>query len=280
MGTNMHMKMTRRSALVLASAPFLLPWRPAFAEEPAAYFNQRDNASAMTIDHGLWAGVLKAYLKPSPDGINRFAYGKVSKSARKDLSAYIDAMSKVTVTKLSEREQRAFWANVYNALTIAVVLDHYPVKSIRDISISPGLFAVGPWGKKLLEVEGRSLSLDDIEHKILRKVWKDPRVHYSVNCASIGCPNLPAEPFTGATLEKMLDEGARAYVNHPRGVSVDANGRVKASQIYKWYAEDFGSSDANVLAHLRQYAAAPLRTKLEQAKSISGYDYDWSLNEA
>jgi hypothetical protein len=91
---------------------------------------------------------------------------------------------------------------------------------------------------------------------------------------------LPAEPFTGATLEKMLDDGARAYVNHPRGVSVADNGRVSASSIYDWFAVDFGSSDANVLAHLRQYAAAPLRAKLDKAKSISSYAYDWSLNEA
>lgn len=276
----MPAKLTRRSALALVPAAFVLPGLPAVAQDLETIFNQRDNSSAMTIDHGLWAGVLKAYLKPSPDGINRFAYRKVTKSARKDLRTYLDAMAKTAVSKLAEREQRAFWANLYNALTIDVILDHYPVKSIRDISISPGLFAIGPWGKKLIEVEGRSLSLDDIEHKILRKIWKDPRVHYSVNCASIGCPNLPAEPFTGATLEKMLDDGARAYVNHPRGVSVADNGRVSASSIYDWFAVDFGSSDANVLAHLRQYAAAPLRAKLDKAKSISSYAYDWSLNEA
>lgn len=276
----MPTKLTRRSALTLIPAAFLLPGLPAAAQDLDTIFNQRDNSSAMTIDHGLWAGVLKAYLKPSPDGINRFAYGKVTKSGRKDLRTYLDAMAKAAVSKLAEREQRAFWANLYNALTIEVILDHYPVKSIRDISISPGLFAIGPWGKKLIEVEGRSLSLDDIEHKILRKIWKDPRVHYSVNCASIGCPNLPVEPFTGATLEKMLDDGARGYVNHPRGVSVADNGRVSASSIYDWFAVDFGSSDANVLAHLRQYAAAPLRTKLDKVKSISSYAYDWSLNEA
>jgi hypothetical protein len=271
---------TRRAALAGISAAPALCLTPAWAQDLAGIFNQRDNSSAMTVDHALWAGVLSAYVKPSPDGVNRFAYGKVSKSARKDLNAYVDAMAKVAVSKLAEREQRAFWANLYNALTIQVILDHYPVKSIRDISISPGLFAIGPWGKKLTEVEGRALSLDDIEHRILRKVWKDPRVHYSVNCASIGCPNLPVEPFTGANLEKMLDEGARNFVNHPRGVSVAANGRVTASSIYDWFSEDFGSSDANVLAHLRKYAAKPLLDKLAAAKSISSYAYDWSLNDA
>jgi hypothetical protein len=272
----MPQSLTRRTAL---AAALILPVAPAWAQDLGDTFNQRDNASAMTVDHSLWAGVLSAYVKPSPDGINRFAYGKVTKAARKDLQTYLAAMSKTAVSKLSEKEQRAFWANLYNAQTIEVILEHYPVKSIRDISISPGLFAIGPWGKKLLEVEGRSLSLDDIEHKILRKVWKDPRVHYSVNCASIGCPNLPAEPFTGAKLEKMLDDGARAYVNHPRGVSVAANGRITASSIYDWFSEDFGSSDANVLAHLRKYAEKTFLDKLSPAKSISSYAYDWALNE-
>jgi hypothetical protein len=271
--------LSRRAVFALPAAAAFLGQRPVAAQDLSTIFNQRDNAATMTIDHGLWAGILKTYVKASPDGINRFAYGKVTKSARKDLKDYLQAMTKVKVGTLAEREQRAFWANLYNARTIEVVLDHYPVKSIRDIAISPGLFAIGPWGKKLIEFEGRSLSLDDIEHQILRKVWKDPRVHYSVNCASIGCPNLPAEPFTGAKLEKMLDDGARAYINHPRGVTVAETGRVTASRIYDWFAADFGSSNANILAHLRQYAAAPLRAKLESAKSISSYDYDWALNE-
>lgn len=274
----MFRSISRRAVLSGGAAALVLPSLPAQAQELDIHFNQRDNSSTMAVDHALWAEILKSYVRSSPDGINRFAYGKVSKSARKDLKTYLDAMSKTPVSKLAEREQRAFWANLYNALTIDVVLEHYPVKSIRDISIS-GLFAIGPWGKKLTGVEGKSLSLDDIEHKILRKVWKDPRVHYSVNCASIGCPNLPVEPFTGAKLEKMLDDGARAFVNHPRGVSVDDRGRVKASSIYDWFSEDFGSSDANVLAHLRKYADKPLADKLAAAKSISSYAYDWSLNE-
>lgn len=272
--------LSRRTALTLLPAAFWVAAGPARAQDLAASFNQRNNAATMTVDHSLWAEILAAYVKPSADGINRFAYAKVTKSARKSLRAYLDAMAATPVSKLAEREQRAFWANLYNAITIDVVLDHYPVKSIRDIAISPGLFAVGPWGKKLTSVEGKSLSLDDIEHKILRKIWKDPRVHYSVNCASIGCPNLPAEPFTGAKLEKMLDEGARAYINHPRGVTVADTGRVTASRIYDWFSEDFGASDANVLVHLRQYAAAPLKAKLDKAKTIAAYDYDWSLNEA
>jgi hypothetical protein len=267
-------------SIVLVLAMVLSVATSAMAQELAAIFDKRDNSSAMTVDHSLWAGILKTYVKPGQDGVNRFAYGKVAAAARTRLKSYLTALQAVEVSKLNEREQRAFWANLYNALTIEVILDHYPVKSIRDISISPGLFAIGPWGKKLVKVEGRDLSLDDIEHRILRKVWKDPRVHYSVNCASIGCPNLPTVPFTGTTMEAMLDQGARDYVNHPRGVAIDAKGRVTISRIYNWFAEDFGSSDANILAHLRAYAAPELKAKLDQVKSIAAYDYDWALNDA
>jgi hypothetical protein len=270
-----------RTGLVAAAVAISpIGWGSAWAQELEQIFAKRDNASAMTIDHAPWGEILKAYLKPSPDGINRFAYSKVTKPDRAKLKAYLAALQGVTVAKLNEAEQRAFWANLYNALTIEVILEHYPVKTIRDISISPGFFAVGPWGKPLVTVEGRTLSLDDIEHKILRKVWRDPRTHYSVNCASIGCPNLPDAPFTGKTLEAMLDAGAKAYVNHPRGVSVAPDGRVTASRIYNWFVEDFGGNEQGVLAHLSAHAGPGLKAKLKAAGRISAYEYDWSLNDA
>ena len=104
----------------------------------------------------------------------------------------------------SRDEQLAYWINLYNALTVKVILDHYPVKSILDIDISPGWFSIGPWGKKLVAVEGVEISLDDIEHRILRPIWRDPRIHYALNCAAVGCPNLLREAFTGATAEVLL----------------------------------------------------------------------------
>src|SRR6185503_17839522 len=130
------------------------------------------------------------------------------------LDAYVEKMQGVAIRTFCRPEQRAYWANLYNATTVKVVLDHYPVDSIMKINISPGLFAKGPWKKKLLKVEGEEVSLDDVEHRILRPIWKDPRTHYSVNCASLGCPNLQPHAFTAATLDAMLDEAARGYVNH------------------------------------------------------------------
>ena len=162
-------------------------------------------------------------MKPSPDGVNRVAYGKVAPQDKQALASYVDRLSKVQVTKLARSEQLPYWINLYNAATVKVVLDHYPVESILKIDISPGLFAKGPWKKKLLTVEGEAVSLDDIEHRILRPIWKDPRTHYAVNCASLGCPNLQPRAFTAGNMDELLDAGARAYVNHPRGARVFSN---------------------------------------------------------
>ncbi len=234
--------------------------------------------SWLVVDHAPWRRFLGTYLVAGADGINRVRYQAVTKGDKATLGTYVDRLGRIPVSRLSRAQQLAFWINLYNALTVKVVLDHYPVAGIRDIDISPGLFSSGPWGRKLVRVEGEEISLDDIEHRILRPLWKDPRVHYAVNCASLGCPNLTKEPFTAKNVDAMLDAAAHAYVNHPRGVHVDEDGDVVVSSIYDWFADDFGGSDANVIAHLRRYAEEPLLQKLEGATAISGDAYDWSLN--
>jgi hypothetical protein len=183
------------------------------------------------------------------------------------------------VTKLSRAEQLPYWINLYNALTIKTVLEKYPVASIRDINISPGLFSSGPWGAKLVKVEGEEVTLDDIEHRILRPIWKDPRIHYAVNCASIGCPNLLATAFTAGNTDQLLTDGAKAYANNKRGVRIEG-GKITASKIYDWFQSDFGGSEAGVLQHLAKYAEPGLADRLKSARGISSYEYDWSLNDA
>lgn len=159
-----------------------------------------------------------------------------------------------------------------------VVLDHYPVKSIRDIKISPGLFSSGPWGAKLLTIQGQKVSLDDIEHRILRPLWKDNRVHYAVNCASLGCPNLQTEAYTPENSEALLDKGAREYVNHPRGVHLTGD-RLHLSSIYDWFQADFGGGEAGILGHLQKYADPGLAERLKKFKGGTSYGYDWRINE-
>lgn len=238
-----------------------------------------DAQSTAVIDHGAWDGILKKLVAPGGDGPNLFHYGAADQADRRNLGRYVDALAAVPISRYSRPEQMAYWINLYNALTVKVVLDHYPVPSIRDIDISPGLFADGPWGRKLVTVEGERISLNDIEHRILRPIWKDNRVHYAVNCASIGCPDLQPAAYTGAVLETMLDAAAKGYVNSPRGVSI-RDGAITVSKIYDWFIEDFGGEEKTVLAHLMKYAAPDLRRQLVAIGKIDDVAYDWRLNDA
>lgn len=250
----------------------------AHAGEIETVFAKHDSTSKLEIDHTVWDRLLKSYLRKSAGGLNRVNYEAFRKQGREALAGYLNSLQAVDVTKLNRNEQYAYWVNLYNAKTIDIVLEHYPVKSIKDIDISPGLFSDGPWKKKVVKVNAIALSLDDIEHEILRRLWRDNRVHYAVNCASIGCPNLAISAYKGVTLNAMLDTGARAYINSPRGVTVDG-GRVKASKIYRWYNKDFGSSEKGILAHLLKYAEPTLAEKIKATADINGYDYDWDLND-
>ena len=248
-------------------------------KDPWPRWQAHDPNSAVTIDHSAWDGLLKQYLETGPDEINRVDYVALNAAGRPALDGYIADLSALPVSAMNRDQQLAYWINLYNALTVRTVAEAYPVASIRDIDISPGLFADGPWGKQLVTVEGEALSLNDIEHRILRPVWDDPRIHYGVNCAALGCPNLATTAYTGATVSDQLDEGARAFVNSTRGVEFESDG-LRVSSIYAWFQTDFGDSDAGILAHLRTYAAPELRTRLETVKKIHSHSYDWALAAA
>jgi hypothetical protein len=277
--------MTRSAPLcvLILNMVWLAAWAVPAAAAPKAHLWSRweahDPSSDVTIDHSAWNTFLKAYVSPGPNGVNLVSYSEVSFASRQILDDYVKYLSGVKVSGLNRPEQMAYWINLYNALTVKVVLDHYPIKSIRDINISPGFFTSGPWDKKLLRIEGEKVSLNDIEHRILRPIWRDPRIHYAVNCASMGCPNLRPQAFTPENLEDMLDAGAKDYVNNPRGAEVSAGGKLTVSSIYEWYKEDFGGTDRGVIEHLKKYAKPGLRKRLKGISRISDDRYDWSLNE-
>lgn len=237
--------------------------------------------STKTFDHAAWDQLLKTYVVAGPDGLNRVTYAKFKANGGAALKDYIVSLEGADPASLGRDEAFAFWANLYNAKTIALVLNAYPVASIKDINLGGGLLAAvtgGPWKAKTLKVKGVDLSLDDIEHGFLRPTFKDPRVHYAVNCASVGCPNLGTEAFTGAKLDAQLNAAASAYINHPRGVRVD-QGEVTASSIYDWFQKDFGGDEAGVLGHVRAHADEALKQKLKGITSIADFGYDWSLND-
>lgn len=239
-------------------------------------WNVHDPASTIEVDHGPWDAFLAAHLVAGEDGVNRVDYGRADRAG---LERTVALLAGTDVDALARPAQMAYWINLYNALTVRVVIDHHPVASIQDIDISPGLFASGPWDAPLVTVAGAELTLNDIEHRILRPLWRDPRVHYAVNCASIGCPNLAARAWRAATLDADLDAAARAYVNHPRGVAISGD-KVTVSRIYDWFIEDFGGDEAGVIAHLSSHAEPELAARLAAIGRLDGTAYDWALNDA
>jgi hypothetical protein len=243
-----------------------------------ARWQKHDPANRKTIDHYAWDRFLKQYIvAPHPSGINRLRYQAVTPEDLKSLKNYLQEMQSVAISNYSRAEQKAYWINLYNAAIVDLVVARFPLKSIRDINISPGLLARGPWGAKLFSVEGERLSLDDIEHRILRPIWKDNRVHYALNWASLGCPHLQPAAFTAENAETLLDRGALDFVNHPRGVTIQ-KGRLQVSSLYVWFQEDFGGDAEELMEHWQKYANPPLVDALEKYSGGLAHDYDWRLN--
>lgn len=242
-----------------------------------ARWQKHDAESGQKIDHRVWDRLLKQHVVIHLSGINRVRYQDIHPEDQKSLKNYLQSLQGISISSYNRKEQQAYWINLYNALTVDLILSRFPVASIRDINISPGLLARGPWGAKLLTVEGEKLSLDDIEHRILRPIWKDERIHYAVNCASLGCPNLQPAAYTGETTEALLDKGAKEFINHPRGVAL-TGGKLKVSSIYVWFQEDFGGGSEGLMEHWQKYANPPLAGALEKYKGGLSHDYDWRLN--
>ncbi len=240
-------------------------------------------ASTTVVDHSDWGAFLRRYVvTDTTDGVNRLRYGAVTPSDRRALQGYIAALAGTEVSRLARPEQLAYWTNLYNAVTVELILDHYPLNSIRDIGISGPVYNRHPWDAPLVTVEGEELTLNDIEHRIMRPIWQDPRIHYVVNCASIGCPNLLPVPFTAGNWDTLASEAARSYVNHPRGVNLSGR-RPVFSSIYDWYAADFGGDIAGVVEHALQYARPALAEELRHFargghRGRVSYEYDWNLN--
>ena len=274
-------KSTMPRQLIALIACLLVPLGALAA--PSAELWQRWTAhrpeSSMTVDHKAWDTLLKEYLVSAENGLDRFRYDSVKASDRMALADYLATLQAIRISGYNRAEQRAYWINLYNAATVKVVLDHLPVRSIREIRLGGELFSGGPWRSKILSVEGEAVGLDDIEHRILRPIWKDPRIHYAVNCAAVGCPNLSRTAYSAGNFDRLAEAGARAYVNSPRGVRVE-NGKLRVSSIYEWFKADFGGSDAGVIAHLKQFAEPVLAARLETISRMDDDGYDWSLNDA
>ncbi len=231
------------------------------------FWNQANPNSTDPISHQAWQSFLDSYLVQEGD-YTLVKYGSVSSADKQALKNYISGLAQLDPRTYSQAEQYAYWVNLYNAITVDLILDAYPIKSITKLG---GLFSFGPWGDEVISIAGKELTLNDIEHRILRPIWQDPRTHYAVNCASLGCPNLQAQAFTADNTEDLLEQAAKDFVNSDKGVLAKSN-QIQLSSIYDWFIADFGT-EQQLLEHINKYRAQPVNS-LNKVK----YEYDWSLN--
>lgn len=233
--------------------------------------------STRTINHAIYQDFLTRYIYQGLEGINLVHYSKVSAEDKAKLATYLKDLSHIPISQYNRREQLAYWINVYNALTIQLILTHWPVQSITKLRLSPGFFSIGPWNAKLITIEDQEITLNDIEHRILRPIWQDARIHYVLNCASMSCPKLQAQAFTGNNVEFLMNQAAKEYVNSPQGVTV-TDKELILSQIYQWYQTDFGKDENAVLRHIAQFAKPELKKLLLANQKPIRYHYDWKIN--
>ncbi len=232
------------------------------------------------VRHGQFTDILSKYVH------NGFVdYKDLRLDSR--LGEYIRWLATTNPDTLpDEKEKLAFWINTYNAYTLKIICDNYPVESINDLH-SGGL-VIGTvlkttvWDKKLVTVNGKAIALNTIEHEIIRPTFKDPRAHFALVCASKSCPTLRSEAYEGSSLDAQLnDQGKRFFGDKFRNEFDLTAKKADLSKILDWYSEDFGGSDENVLRFISRFLPPTLSADIKAHPSdweISYKDYDWSLN--
>ncbi len=241
--------------------------------QKAGTYQITDPQEQIDQTHSGFTAILAASVKK--DSVD---YAGLKKNAA-PLQAYLDVLASVPESafkKWSKDEQMAFLINLYNAATLKLVADHYPVKSIKDIGGSKG-----PWKQDVVRVFGKLVSLDHIEHDLLRPKYKDPRVHFGVNCASIGCPPLRNEAFQATKLGAQLDEQGRAFVRDTSKNKFDAKSKtLYLSSIFDWFKGDFTAKSGTVEKFIAPYLNEADRKLVEQGGvTIKYMEYDWKLNK-
>jgi len=230
-------------------------------------------ADGAVFDHSIFDRVLKTYV----DDQGRVDYNGIAKD--QSFKAYMEALQTARSDSMSRDEQLAFWINAYNAITIDKVIKWKPQKSVRET------FVPGVWtGTKFFTtrehtVAGQRLSPDDIEHEILRKRLKEPRIHFAIVCASSSCPPLPQFAYTAENVQVKLEEETRKYINSERGTQIDsANNVLHISKLFDWFAGDFEYAAGSVLNFIKAYLDEEGRAVLEKNPEIKYIHYDWALN--
>lgn len=236
---------------------------------------------AQDVDHAILTNLMNKYnVNGSLD------YRGLTKEEK--LNEYLNLLANVNPSRLgSDQEKMAFWINVYNAFTIKAIVDNYPVESINDLHsggrIIGHIFSTTVWDDDFIQINNKEYSLNDVEHKILRKEFKEPRIHFAIVCASISCPQLRNEAYSAAKLEEQLQDQAIKFFGDKTKNKFDEKNKIAhLSKILDWFDEDFGENDEEVLRFVSKYLNSKLSSKINEDIdnwSIEYLDYDWSLNE-
>jgi hypothetical protein len=223
--------------------------------------------------HAQWNSLLYKYVSPT----GRVNYrGFIADRAK--LESYLQLICKTNPdaqANWTSDDRKAFWLNVYNAATVQTITQYYPVASMKDIRIKAFLGSPkSPWEKSMVNVGGQRYSLNEIEKEVLSKRFKDPQVHFALVCASVSCPNLLGEAYDGAKLQKQLDGQTKRFINDATKNDITA-GKVALSNIFDWYAADFGGSDPNIANYLNRYS----KVRIAPGTKLEYLPYNWDLND-
>ncbi len=218
--------------------------------------------------HQQWDKLLKKYV----NGSGLVNYKGLQKD-KAELDSYLKTLSNnAPHSSWSPDEQKAYWINAYNAFTVSLILQHYPVKSIKDIAGK--IYKINtPWDIKFIDIGSKKYDLNNIEHSILRKQFNDPRIHFAIVCASMSCPRLRNEAYTAAQLNAQLEDAGRVFLNDKSKNRISAD-KAELSKYFSWYKGDF-TKNGSLVDFVNKYS----QTKMNADTKISSHDYNWSLNE-
>jgi hypothetical protein len=262
------MKRLLRSLLLTgAIAGAAVPPAPAGAAEPPNY--------------KVWGDLLAKYYDPAK-GMN---YKALKEGDKATLDQLRQKMATVDVQWLSRPDQLAYWINLYNISVVGIVVDNYPVESIRDLSTDP-IVRLNVFKKPSVAVKGGKISLDTIENEKIRPVFKDAHIHFAINCAAESCPPIRTEPFVGERIQQQLADQTRKFLNGPNGVHLEKSGStllVHTTKVMDWFEEDFEKWGGGQLDFIKRYLAPDEAKQIEAAGNqvkLKFDEYSWKLNDA
>lgn len=237
--------------------------------------------AAQAPDYKPWQDLLTRYYNPAQG----MKYKELKANDKAALDRLRQQMAQVDVSKLPRNDQLAYWINLYNINVVGVVVDNYPVESIRDISTDP-VVRLNVFKKDSVRTKQGAVSLNDVENEKIRAGFKDPRIHFAINCAAESCPPIRSEPYVGSRIDQQLDDQARKFLNGPHGVRLEKDGAeldLHVTKIMDWFADDFEQWGGGRVAFLRKYLPADKQKQLDAARGkvdLEFDEYSWTLNDA